>query len=433
MSYTRSSTRYVRPSRTIERFISVRTPQYEKIPYATYAGHSLKTVGDSRTGVNNPGWRLAVVRHQNASSGFSAWKKTYQSGFGVDMCSWYDYRYINGKNVAVPQYEAETGALVYVNTPGAFPDFPSDTADRARAKLYKDAVRAMNSMRVLTTIGELRETLRMLRNPGKALSDSIRDYLKRVTKHARRAPVKSRKRIIRESYLEATFGWAPFIGDIRAAGSALNRRLDRWQGIYTRVSGLEIDRVHTVSPNWTSGIGGLVTKRRWDVETHASKLVRYYGEVRSVNPNPVLADMRLLGVTWEDLILTGWELVPWSFVMDYFTNIGDVLESWGIRDNDWAWLTSVTKYYVRLITTNVRTEDWHVVSYPGYVPELGHRRHMACSPARATYSTVSRATPLTGPAELAFKWDLGVGGRQALNLVALGDARIKYQRAISRR
>lgn len=37
--------------------------------------------------------------------------------------------------------------------------------------------------------------------------------------------------------------------------------------------------------------------------------------------------MNIVGVSWGDVALTGWELIPWSFLVDYFTSIGDYLNA----------------------------------------------------------------------------------------------------------
>jgi hypothetical protein len=52
----------------------------------------------------------------------------------------------------------------------------------------------------------------------------------------------------------------------------------------------------------------------------------------------------LLGFRWEDFIPTVWELIPYSFLVDYFTNIGDVLSAWSHQDfgQRWACKTVIT-------------------------------------------------------------------------------------------
>jgi hypothetical protein len=40
-----------------------------------------------------------------------------------------------------------------------------------------------------------------------------------------------------------------------------------------------------------------------------------------------LAQLSAIGAT--NPFIAGWELLPWSFVVDYMSNVGDVIASWG--------------------------------------------------------------------------------------------------------
>jgi len=44
----------------------------------------------------------------------------------------------------------------------------------------------------------------------------------------------------------------------------------------------------------------------------------------------------------NNFVPTIWELVPWSFAADYFTNIGDILSSWSLWNADLAWSNKTT-------------------------------------------------------------------------------------------
>jgi hypothetical protein len=44
-----------------------------------------------------------------------------------------------------------------------------------------------------------------------------------------------------------------------------------------------------------------------------------------------------LGFSWESFVPTVWELVPYSFILDYFTNIGDVLSAGLLVQSHLAW------------------------------------------------------------------------------------------------
>lgn len=389
-----------------------------------------RSVLESRTGSYGLDWRKEIRLHRNAATFLHGTKQTYNGGYGQHSAKFYAYS--NGKYV--DQYETETGRLIWVSFPT--PASTSASVDNlAKTRLLRDAASKMTAFRSLTALGELRETLRMIRNPAKALRQRVVQHVKSVTKRARRIRTPSKRRsYIRDTYLELTFGVQPLVNDVHSAGDALNRRLERFASSYARVSGKAKEFSESFAPMVSYNQGGLVVQRRWGARTVRSHSKWYRGEVVSVCPNPVQADMRLLGVSWADVALTGWELVPYSFVVDYFTNIGDILESWTLRQSDWRWLFSTDKLFARTTSTNVILEDWAITSNPRYRAEKGYTRSFSCSPARATVSTVWRATPLSAPT-IGFQWEVpGMGSRKWLNLAALsktlksGERQVTFRR-----
>jgi hypothetical protein len=57
--------------------------------------------------------------------------------------------------------------------------------------------------------------------------------------------------------------------------------------------------------------------------------------------NPSIPTLRNLGLDLSNFLPTVWELVPYSFVADYFSNIGDVVSGWsqGGRNVRWCMRT----------------------------------------------------------------------------------------------
>jgi hypothetical protein len=72
-------------------------------------------------------------------------------------------------------------------------------------------------------------------------------------------------------------------------------------------------------------------------------MVWYKGAVRVRAAGSVYMDQELLGFSLSDFVPTIWELVPWSFLIDYFTNIGDVLEAWTTCTSDVAWVNRTSR------------------------------------------------------------------------------------------
>ena len=287
-----------------------------------------------KTSDENPRWKSKVRNHQNATTARTIEHRRQTGGFGSSVARW--YRLVS--SVPVEQWSEKYGDIF-----GAIASFdppPASVAvdNDARGKFFKHAKSAQTAFRSLTAIGELAETLHMIRNPGRALRGGLDDYLKNVMKRSRRAKKSSLSRIVSETWLEHVFGWLPLISDIKSAGEGLNRRLNRFAGSYTRVAGSAYSLTNSFDPT--------LTQRNSDFtqlefrKSYLNKVeVLYYGEVRSVCENPRQADMNLFGANWREIVPTAWELIPYSFLADYFTNIGDLLDAWSVRRSDITWVS----------------------------------------------------------------------------------------------
>lgn len=301
------------------------------------------TLTDSLTGGANPHWRRQVRARENATTFLDGTKWRYRGGYG----SSYTEYYIRSNGINYIRWASTTGCLSYCSKP-TIPTTSSVAESQASLRLYKNIKKAETAIRGLTVLGELKETLRMLRNPAKGLRRGLDDYLGTVTKRARgRQTPSSRRRLVSETWLEYVFGWSPLISDIHDAGQALNRRLERYQGSYTKINAEERAIWDSISGYVNPTALNTITHRNWKEHTLYSSSVRYYGLYQSVCPNPVVADVNLFGVSWRDIAPTAWELIPYSFLVDYFTNIGDVLDAWSVRHEGIAWLSKTIRNRVR--------------------------------------------------------------------------------------
>lgn len=109
-------------------------------------------------------------------------------------------------------------------------------------------------------------------------------------------------------WLETHFGWAPMIGDIYNAVDVLQRPFPKAR----KVRGRSTTRVTKKHSGIYSGVA--TTKLRG----------MYYGEVEVTNPNLLLANQ--LGLV--NPLSVAWELVPFSFVVDWFVNVSQILSSY---------------------------------------------------------------------------------------------------------
>lgn len=228
-----------------------------------------------------------------------------------------------------------TGWFEHVSMPTSVSDVSTLVAD-AKAKQYflQNAIAAQRNFMGGVALGELRETLRMIRNPARAISSSTRDYLRAVKKRRKSTLPKHRKRLLQDSWLEYSFGWIPLLNDIQNGLKALNTFHDVQ---LQRIVGTWSDKSVVLGSlfNRSSGRGLLHYYHRQATEREA--VVIYRGAVRSQASNPIKSEITKWGFDPRDFIPTAWELVPYSFLVDYFSNIGDVIEGWSWQDLGVSW------------------------------------------------------------------------------------------------
>lgn len=134
-------------------------------------------------------------------------------------------------------------------------------------------------------------------------------------------------------WLETVFGWRPLASDLDAGAEALARLAQQRSTRYVIVRGFGVEESTTKTAFISAGSGYTSTKYRVFKNQYVS--VRYIGEVQ-VQPareTPMLA----LGLHLNDVLPSLYELVPWSFLLDYFVNLGDVIEGLATQTDNIIW------------------------------------------------------------------------------------------------
>jgi hypothetical protein len=129
--------------------------------------------------------------------------------------------------------------------------------------------------------------------------------------------IRENARDFSQIYLEFHFGWSPLMKDIHDAMEVLDKPL-KPHVVKASATGSWSDPLafHTVSSD--------ATWNRTDHREGAFKqTVKLQGELIITNPN--LAMMQQAGIL--NPVSIAWELVPFSFVLDWFVNVGDYLGS----------------------------------------------------------------------------------------------------------
>lgn len=284
----------------------------------------------TRDGVNLPSWRQKIADQENATTSLSGTYDTisYSFGYAYIKCAYKldttstREQYISGA-LAVKNGQHDRNIIAFQLT-SAYAD------NQARAKFYKALRQTAVQMSGPTFLGELRETLHMLRRPAKGIWDSAGGYLGKLKKLKKVDP-RNWARSAGELWLEQSFGWAPLLNDCQDAAKAWNRLMNDTRSKMISKSFMQYnDRAKDV-PNLTfdylarpyAGTSILVRCRNPRMTEDVN--VRYKGKVTAKASGDQWRDFALFGFTPSEFIPTAWELLPWSFLVDYFTNIGDLL------------------------------------------------------------------------------------------------------------
>lgn len=337
----------VRENRSITRVYAYRDNYNETLLGAT------KTVNaDTRTVLLNTSlqnyvrkdmtkrdWRRLIAEHKNATTYLEGVKYSCDVGWGQAYLRVRKKALVSGK-VQINTY-INSGMIVGCDNPGTPAGISYTEADNmAKTRFVQRARAAQTDFQGLTHLAESREAIRMLRNSTQSMADQTRRYLDDVKRLAlgykrpkrgkkRKLPPDPKRDIersgIADRYLGYVYGVSPLVGTVKDAAEALaERSLDRISGHkYIMASGnsritssykkgtVLIANAFLYHPVWTDA----------DVAT-----VVYRGMVKA-SQDTIQEVNRNLGLDLSSFAPTVWEVIPYSFVADYFTNISDMVDA----------------------------------------------------------------------------------------------------------
>lgn len=372
-------------------------------------------ISRTRTGSSLPDWRKRIKEGVSATTSFTANRQ--------------DVKFSPGAANAV--FRTASGKLNYVSFTGCVNHSPvlgTPTTDVTRAQNqaivrftrdYESNVRKLDG---LVALGEMRETIRMIRSPAKSLFSLTKRYLFRARKNAQsRMPKYAKRRVVRDLYLEWTFGAQPLINDIKGAAEAVAefnlQRASNSRGTARGMGFTEEFLGGTISSSISNQIAGIryghVTRRLQDAR------VIYTGgigmEANSPAPGSARRLAELSGFDLTQFVPAIWNLLPWSFVYDYFVNIGDILSCSSSATASARWINhTVLKTQIARTSTSVDPGQTAKVWGNNFVAcngtTLGSTIRSRSSVTRSAYGPLVPSLAFEFPPADSLKW---------LNLAAL--------------
>lgn len=249
---------------------------------------------------------------------------------------------------------------------------------------------------------ELKKTLGMIRRP----MDGLVQYLKAYQKRRRNPRYKGGASLAATaagSWLEYRFGWRPFLLEMEAGldtllnGNFVPRKTSRAMRERTVTS--TVQRVNHPSVLFGGFSADLTDQFSTTYTVRAGVLYATNMDLSSQ-----------LGFRWADLPSTAWELVPFSFVVDWFANVGDLIQALVPKGG----VTHLAEFETIHVKSECRRTCSRISGATGWVytpPEGTHVR---------IYETFERVPKLTSPGfSFAFSLEEALKGSRVLDAVAL--------------
>lgn len=290
-------------------------------------------------------WQLYLVESLRVSGGprvlrtYSEYVSWYPDGnggtYGVTT------RYLRG---------ASAGGNPYVGA--APPEYPrrNEVYDIAVAKLFSSLRDERTQFNALVTLGEAKETVQHLFSTGRRLAEAalalkkgkVMTCLKILTgkiKHRDVVPIRydAKVRRIRRStktwrideeqswtdaaasaWMELSFAWSPLVSDLDSAVKYLaEKRVGKTTCVY------RVSRQHSLTDTSIRKVGSGLSAVDSISESKASSCRLTY----ELQPKWLQQPSTMGELGFHDLPSGIWNLLPLSFVWDYFLNVSQVLES----------------------------------------------------------------------------------------------------------
>lgn len=301
------------------------------------------------SGVKRPHWRADIRAGASATTEFS-----YQYLDCRNSITRVEYNHKIVNNTGDTQTVRETlqgilpssGAIATVPPP---PGLIDDITNRCIRKFVDRCDQARSSFEAGQDLGEIKQTLEGIIHPMNSLRKHVLSYfsgLKKLRKY--RKDRKTLVKALNDSYLEWTFGWNPLASDIADGIAGLEAQGSRFDVVPVRASASASYGGSIVSSNPAAGSYYVLRARSMIVNYYS---LRYMGGIRTGAVNGRISSAQMLQLDLPHFVPTVWDLLPWSFVVDYFANVGDIIKANSFRFADLSWACYTVRQECREVFT----------------------------------------------------------------------------------
>ena len=360
----------------------------------TYDIAGLPTKGEQRIQVRadntvtyspytKPNWKHLIAAGQDAGTSLYGTRNACKPGQ-------YSAQYKGQFGAQAGFVEASDPIIRDISDPGDAPH--PDAKYQASKALLGQYIAATATWRGGNFIAEFAETVNMLAHPLKSIYSrtwSLAGSAKNLGKIYAQDPVRYGK-ALGGAWLGYAFGIKPLVQDANDALAACHKLGDGVFGDRFKLQASGFVRTQPVitRPQLGIGVGGYGYSPNRDMVKQTTYSVRYKGAIYS-SPPSIGALLENFGVGFTDLLPAVWEAIPWSFLVDYFINVQELLDSAKLAFADISFLnmtvrnsaTCNTKNYAAAVHpakfTEFSTPGWaartrvtrtplHSLPYPGF-------------------------------------------------------------------
>jgi hypothetical protein len=314
-------------------------------------------------------WRRVIKEGNDATTAAVGWSRSWRAE-STFLLAWRD-------NFGTTDY---TGQQAYDNTSLAYSVTHIDAARQlAIGDFISNCKSVQHAFGAGQFLGELRETVKFLASPIRSLRRFATDYHRRT----KNLPTwvgsrKSKLARLSEYWLAYRFGALPLIGDIDSAMHELaDTVVGRKPTQPVRGKGVAMSATNDV----TSGNNLSIWNYNREVVSKVVSRAIIRGKVRLELPSQLFGTdakgaSTLFRIT-EDFIPTLYEIMPWSWAVDYFTNLGDVLNCLTYCSGNVVWsnqtLITAGERSERLSYKSVDHPSWHFIASKGRTTTTSYR------------------------------------------------------------
>lgn len=282
-----------------------------------------------RSRVSHRGWKRQILLVEQAANPYtrSETKHVIVNGTANSLVVW------SGNNY---QRVISTGNLLgssIIQAPSLL-SLSTLTSD-AKIGFVRKVRKSSTGFQTGVFLGELRESIRLVTRPVDSMKRAVRDYHAAAKKVAAGSRARSLGRNLGNLYLEHSFGWRPIFSDIDNGMKTLaglkpvfsdpisfSARADYFGSKFSTLyspSGINM---------WYARVVG---------RTRNEGRVRYKGVVAWESQNLAGGWRRDWGLTLDQFVPTVYELLPYSWMVDYFSNLGQVIDTVSLGEIGLRW------------------------------------------------------------------------------------------------